>query len=60
MVNTFRRFCLVLTALCLVTGTFATAHAAATLAKLSATDLVDLGRIERYLNDIKTLQARFA
>ena len=34
-------------------------QAAATAAKLSAADLADVGRVERALNDVKSLQAKF-
>jgi len=35
------------------------AQAAATAAKLSAADLADVGRIERALNEVRSLQAKF-
>jgi outer membrane lipoprotein-sorting protein len=59
MVNIFRRFSLVLVTLCLVTGVAFAARAGTTPVPLSASDQNDLVRVEHYLNEIKTLQARF-
>jgi outer membrane lipoprotein-sorting protein len=59
MVNTFRRFILVLIAVSLVGSAVPATCAPATPATLSAADQADLARVEHYLNEIKTLQARF-
>ncbi len=54
MRHLFRFFAVVL-----VLGFAGRAEAAPTPATLSAADRADIGRIERYLNEVRTLQARF-